>query len=45
MVATIMILLVAIIAWLWWRLSCANDLNAELRDKLAKLRRRMQARG
>jgi hypothetical protein len=45
MVATIMILLAAISAWLWWRLSYANSLNAELRAELAKLRRRMQARG
>ena len=45
MAATIMILLAATSAWLWWRLSCANDLNAELRDELAKLRRRMHARG
>lgn len=42
---TIMILLAAISAWLWWRLNCANEQNDELRTELAKLRRKMQARG
>jgi regulator of replication initiation timing len=45
MQATIMILLAATSAWLWWRLTTANGENAELRTELAKLRRRLQARG
>ncbi|MFO1400384.1 MAG: hypothetical protein U1F30_04115 [Steroidobacteraceae bacterium] len=42
---TMIILLAASSAWLWWRLTCANGLNAELRSELAKLRRKVQARG
>lgn len=45
MQGTIMILLAAISAWLWWRLTTANGVNAELRAELVKLRRRLQARG
>jgi hypothetical protein len=45
MLATIMILLAAVSAWLWWRLTFARGENAELRAELAKLRRRLHARG
>jgi hypothetical protein len=38
-------MLAGISAWLWWRLTSANSENAALRSELAKLRRRLHARG
>jgi hypothetical protein len=43
MQTVITLLLAAASAWLWWRLYCANGLNAELRTELAKVRRRLRA--